>query len=123
MGKSPQEIQNLIEEMAANNHQRVNEQGNSRHQAGMIEMNTLNMLSAQINNMVKLLHRQAGVGQNSSSSSVYVACYSVCDGEHDTNECIDFEQAQFVKNYNRHVQNNPYSKTFNPEWRNHPNFG
>ncbi|KAG5513007.1 hypothetical protein RHGRI_038576 [Rhododendron griersonianum] len=30
------------------------------------------------------------------------------------------EQANFVSNYQR--QNNPYSNTYNPGWRNHPNF-
>ena len=44
-------------------------------------------------------------------------------GEHNTNECVDFEQVQFVNNYNRNFQNTPYSDTNNPRWRNHPNFG
>ncbi|XP_071905631.1 uncharacterized protein [Coffea arabica] len=30
---------------------------------------------------------------------------------------------QFVNNYNRNAQNNPYSNTYYPGWRNHPNFG
>ena len=51
-----------------------------------------------MNNVVKLLNRQIGVGL-SSSSNVYVTC-STCGGEHDTNECVDFEQIQFVNNYN-----------------------
>ncbi|XP_027165399.1 uncharacterized protein LOC113765424 [Coffea eugenioides] len=120
MGKSPQEAQSLIEEMAANNYQWANERGNPRRHADMIEMDTLNMLGAQMNNVVKLLNRQAGVG--SSSSNAHVACCSVCGGEHDTNDCVDFEQVQFVNNYNRNAQNNPYSNTYNPGWRNHPNF-
>ena len=74
-----------------------------------------------MNNVVKLLTRQIGVGP-SSSSNVYVTC-STCGGEHDTNECVDFEQIQFVNNYNWNAQNNPYSNTYNLEWRNHPNFG
>nr|XP_027068325.1 uncharacterized protein LOC113693813 [Coffea arabica] len=107
--------------MAANNYQWANERGNTRRHAGMIEMDTLNMLSAQMNNVMKLLSRQGGVGP--SSSNAHVACCSICGGEHDTNECVDFEQVQFVNNYNRNAQNNPYSNTYNPGWRNHPNFG
>nr|XP_027093596.1 uncharacterized protein LOC113714000 [Coffea arabica] len=84
-------------------------------------MDTLNMLSAQMNNVMKLLSRQSGVGP--SSSNAHVACCSICGGEHDTNECVDSEQVQFVNNYNRNAQNNPYSNTYNPGWRNHPNFG
>nr|XP_027124403.1 uncharacterized protein LOC113741122 [Coffea arabica] len=88
---------------------------------GMIEMDTLNMLSAQMNNVMKLLSRQGGVGP--SASNAHIACCSLCGGEHDTNECVDSEQVQFVNNYNRNAQNNPYSNTYNPGWRNHPNFG
>ncbi|XP_071925471.1 uncharacterized protein [Coffea arabica] len=84
-------------------------------------MDSLNMLSAQMNNVMKLLSRQGGVGP--SSSNAHVACCSICGGEHDTNECVDSEQVQFVNNYNRNAQNNPYSNTYNPGWRNHPNFG
>ncbi|XP_071939775.1 uncharacterized protein [Coffea arabica] len=84
-------------------------------------MDTLNMLSAQMNNVMKLLSRQGGVGP--SASNAHIACCSLCGGEHDTNECVDSEQVQFVNNYNRNAQNNPYSNTYNPGWRNHPNFG
>nr|XP_027121804.1 uncharacterized protein LOC113738745 [Coffea arabica] len=84
-------------------------------------MDTLNMLSAQMNNVMKLLSRQGGVSP--SSSNAHVACCSFCGGEHDINECVDSEQVQFVNNYNRNAPNNPYSNTYNPGWRNHPNFG
>nr|XP_027093493.1 uncharacterized protein LOC113713886 [Coffea arabica] len=84
-------------------------------------MDTLNMLSAQMSNVMKLLSRQGGVGP--SSSNAHVACCFICGGEHDTNECVDSKQVQFVNNYNRNAQNNPYSNTYNLGWRNHPNFG
>ncbi|XP_071939988.1 uncharacterized protein [Coffea arabica] len=84
-------------------------------------MDTLNMLSAQMNNVMKLLSKQGGAGP--SSSNAHVACCSICGGEHDTNECVDSEQVQFINNYNRNAPNNPYSNTYNPGWRNHPNFG
>ncbi|XP_071928181.1 uncharacterized protein [Coffea arabica] len=84
-------------------------------------MDTLNMLSAQMNNVMKLLSRQGGVSP--SSSNAHVACCSFCGGEHDINECVDSEQVQFVNNYNRNAPTNPYSNTYNPGWRNHPNFG
>nr|XP_027083493.1 uncharacterized protein LOC113705783 [Coffea arabica]XP_027083494.1 uncharacterized protein LOC113705784 [Coffea arabica] len=70
---------------------------------------------------MKLLSRQGGIGP--SSSNAHVACCSICGGEHDTNECVDSEQVQFVNNYNRNAPNNPYSNTYNPGWTNHPNFG
>ena len=54
MGKSPEETQNLIEEMAANNYQWANERDNPRRQAGMIKTDAINMLSAQMNNMMPI---------------------------------------------------------------------
>ncbi|XP_027157996.1 uncharacterized protein LOC113759613 [Coffea eugenioides] len=36
---------------------------------------------------------------------------------------LNSEQVQYLNNYNRPLQNNPYSNTYNPGWRNHPNFG
>ena len=122
MAKSLQEGQGLIEEMAANNYQWANERSNPRRQAGMIEIDIINMLSAQMSNMMKVLNTQVGCGP-SSSSNMHIACCSICEGEHDTNKYVDLEQAQFVNNYNRNVQNNPYLNTYNPRWRNHPNFG
>ena len=90
MGKSPEEPQNLIEEMAANNYQWANERGNPRRPADMIETNAINMLSAQINNMMQMLRRQTGCGP-SSSTNTHVACCSICGGEHDPNKCVDVE--------------------------------
>ena len=79
----------------------------------MIETNAINMLSAQMNNMMQMLRRQTGCGP-SSSINASVACCSICGGEHDPNKCVDVEQAQFVNNYDRNDQNNPYSNTYNP---------
>src|SRR5262249_16080952 len=32
------------------------------------------------------------------------------------------EQVDYAGNFQRPQQNNPYSNTYNPGWRNHPNF-
>ena len=106
IGKSPQETQILKKEMATNNYQWANERDNSRRQACMIEMNALNMLSAQMNNVVKLLSKQTKFGSN-STSNVSVSCCNICGGDHNTNICVESVQAQFVNNYNRTAQNNP----------------
>ena len=90
MGKSPQETQILTKKKAVNNYQWMNERDNSRWQTCMIEMDTLNILSAQMNNVVKLLSRHIVVGPRSLSNP-YVACCSTCGDNHDTNEGVDFE--------------------------------
>ncbi|XP_071924695.1 uncharacterized protein [Coffea arabica] len=58
MGKSAEKTQQLIEEMTANNYQWTNEGGNTRRVPGMLEIDTLNMLSAKMDNVVKMLNRQ-----------------------------------------------------------------
>ncbi|XP_071902644.1 uncharacterized protein [Coffea arabica] len=57
MGKTAEEAQQLIEEMAANNYQWANERGNTKRTAGMLEIDTLNMLSGKRDNVVKMLNR------------------------------------------------------------------
>ncbi|KAK8498802.1 hypothetical protein V6N12_066943 [Hibiscus sabdariffa] len=43
-------------------------------------------------------------------------------GHHNPNDCPTMhESASYVGNYNRN-DNNPYSNTYNPGWRQHPNF-
>ena len=86
----------------------------------MLEVDTLNMLSAKMDNVVKMLNRQVG---SSSNQGVVVACCTTCGGDHDDSMCSSSEQVQYLNNYNRPPQNNPYSNTYNPGWRNHPNFG
>ncbi|XP_027169924.1 uncharacterized protein LOC113769792 [Coffea eugenioides] len=120
MGKTAEEAQQLIEEMAANNYQWANEQGNRRKIAGMLKVDTLNMLNAKMDNVVKMLNRQVG---SSSNQEVVVACCTTCDGDHNDFMYASSEQVQYLNNYNHPPQNNPYSSTYNPGWRNHPNFG
>mgnify|MGYP001580085832 FL=1 len=57
MGKSANESQQLIEEMAANNYQWTNDRGNTKRHVGMNELNVLNMLSTKMDNVMKVLNR------------------------------------------------------------------
>ena len=43
--------------MVANNYQWANERGNTRRPVGMLEIDTLNMLSAKMDNVVKMPNR------------------------------------------------------------------
>ena len=49
------------------------------------------------------------------------AICDICGGPHLTAHCLataqQIEEIKFLK------QNNPYSNTYNPGWKNHPNFG
>ena len=79
-------------------------------------------MNGKMNNMVKLLSKQISVG-SSSTSTVSVACCNICEGDHNTNICVERGQVQFVNNYNQIPQNSPYSNTYNSRWKNHLKFG
>jgi hypothetical protein len=58
-----------------------------------------------------------------------IVCQICETNEHSTNDCLTLpsfkeclhEQAHALNNFQR-PNHNPYSQTYNPGWRNHPNF-
>lgn len=51
---------------------------------------------------------------------VPAVCYEICSGPHQT--CYYFTTPQQVEEIKFLKQNNPYSNTYNPGWKKHPNF-
>ncbi|XP_038978816.1 uncharacterized protein LOC120109139 [Phoenix dactylifera] len=116
MSKSTEEAYELLEEMASNNYQWSNERGMPKKVPGMYDVDGINMLNAKVDSLVKIFGK---LGNVNSISSPVLSC-DCCGGAHMSSDCM---QVQFVSNYNRQQQqNNPYSNTYNPGWRNHPNF-
>ena len=76
------------------------------------------MLSAKIDTLTNMFGKL-----NTANAMANVALYCEnCGGSHNSAECMQVENAQFVSNFNRPQQANPFSNTYNPGWRNHPNF-
>ncbi|XP_021737522.1 uncharacterized protein LOC110704041 [Chenopodium quinoa] len=96
MSKTTEEANKLIEELAFNNYGCSNEISVAKKSTG-IKMSNVSLIS-----------------------SLDFSCGNY-GGAHASNDCPNFEQAQFVSNYNR-SQNDPYSNTYNPGWKNYPNF-
>ena len=119
MGKSANETQQIIEEMVANNYQQANERDNRRKHANIYELDDLNLLSAKIDNVVKMLNKQGEIG---SSSTISIASCTLCGGNYDDTNCVNFEQIQYVNNFSCPTQNDPYCNTYNQGWENHSNF-
>ncbi|XP_038976409.1 uncharacterized protein LOC113461320 [Phoenix dactylifera] len=116
MSKSTEEAYELLEEMASNNYQWSNERCMPKKVPGMYDVDGINMLNAKVDSLVKMFGK---LGNVNSVSSPVLSC-DCCGGAHMSS---DYMQVQFVSNYNRQQQqNNPYSNTYNPGWRNHPNF-
>jgi hypothetical protein len=113
----------LIENMALNQ-----SQWSSRHQPinptpDKHEVNDFTMLHAKIDALTRQL------GQNKVSTVQITAPCEICGaGNHVTSECQyvkeleqEHEHVNMLNNSFR-PQNNPYSNTHNPGWKNHPNF-
>ncbi|XP_076955623.1 uncharacterized protein LOC143630514 [Bidens hawaiensis] len=77
-----------------------------------VDSNTL--VSAQLEALTKRFDQMQSDLVKSSSRC------GVCDGKHQTSQCQQAMVVEDVEFLGR--QNNAYSNTYNPGWRNHPNF-
>ncbi|XP_017974489.1 PREDICTED: uncharacterized protein LOC108661567 [Theobroma cacao] len=117
MSKNAANAYNLLEEMALNNYQWPSKRSSSRKVIGAYEIDAIGNLVVQ---MVALSKKIDTLGVHVVQNSLVL--YEMCGDGHSYDQCpCNFESVQFLGNFNRQ-QNNPYSNTYNPGWRNHPNF-
>ncbi|XP_062075466.1 uncharacterized protein LOC133779528 [Humulus lupulus] len=112
------------EEMVMNNYQWPNERGQPKKVARMMEVDAITMLTAQVAALTKQLQKTTLPSQ---AMQVKNLC-EVCGTSHQPNQCpvidmnnMPMEEVQAIGNYQRQP-NNPNSMTYNPAWKNHPNF-
>ena len=125
MGKTYLEASALIEEMASSAHNWQNERSGTRV-ASINDNVSMAQLTAQIAALTTQVSRLAS--SNSFNANPSSGC-EICSGPHSASECMagkssapsSGEQVNFVGNPQRGNQG-PYSTTYNPGWRNHPNF-
>ncbi|KAG9444943.1 hypothetical protein H6P81_016283 [Aristolochia fimbriata] len=119
--KTPEEVYELIEEMIANMYSYPMERS-VKKPAGIYKLDSSTATQAQL----EALQRQFANFQQQSSPVVASIC-GTCVGGHANFECQGNvyalnsmpEQTNFVGNSRRM---DPYSNTYNPGWKNHPNF-
>ncbi|KAL5560290.1 hypothetical protein UlMin_036501 [Ulmus minor] len=150
LNKSYAEAYDLIESIAANSYQwptsRIN---TTKKVAGVHELSDVSALTAQIaslTNMLKAVSTSNVVSPASlnspvsatspvviepNNSSVETVSCVFCGGGHVYDDCPNNPvSVNYVGNYNQgnynsgsyNRGNNPYSNTYNPGWRQHPNF-
>ncbi|KAL5569343.1 hypothetical protein UlMin_025918 [Ulmus minor] len=150
LNKSYAEAYDLIESIAANSYQWPTSRINSTKKvAGVHELGDVSALTAQIaslTNMLKAVSTSNVVSPASlnspvsatspvviepSNSSVETVSCVFCGGGHVYDDCPNNPvSVNYVGNYNSgnynsgsyNRGNNPYSNTYNPGWRQHPNF-
>src|SRR5262249_7910339 len=111
--KTPEESLKLFEDMARNNYQWGNNRGKQRA-AGVYEIDLLTSLVAKMD----ALSTQVMSIKNQQPQHTQFYHEGTSDSSYFPEQ---LEQVDYLGNRNR-KQNNPYSNTYNPGWRNHPNF-
>ena len=122
MSKTHEAAYELLEELASNSYQWPIERAMPRKAAGVLELDSITSLATQ---MAKLSQQLGKMNVNVVQTNV------VCDqgaGNHSSVDCkmgnpfaqSNYGQANYMSNFQ--CQNNPYLNTYNPGWRNNPNF-
>ncbi|KAJ9159719.1 hypothetical protein P3X46_025198 [Hevea brasiliensis] len=113
------------ESLFDHNYEWSNERGNARKTVGVLEVDALSMINAQFDQLTRKLEKMQAnaVGTNSQPEDSYGGGYM--SSEYSNFNEPSSEQMNYVNNggnFNQRQPNNPYSNTYNPGWRNHPNF-
>ncbi|KAK8684161.1 hypothetical protein V6N13_040192 [Hibiscus sabdariffa] len=115
--KPPRESLDILDKLAQNDYQHpTSRRGNTRR--GPAQLDSSDTFLAQIaslTNMVKNMQKQPHIQE----VKVLDAFCDQCGSNHDASECgQQVESSYYVGNFNR----NAMSNTYDPAWRNHPNF-
>jgi len=133
MSKPINEANQLFEDMASNNYRWGNERGQSKKGGGH-EIDSFTMLASKVDALFQKVDRLQPTSSPSGSSSGVHAQMNFCEmcgiERHTMSERqlgqlpqdLTVEQANALHNLNARQPNDPYSTTYNPGWRNHPNF-
>ena len=109
--KTPEESLQLFENMAKNNYQWSSSRPKQKA-AGVHEVDIMTAIAAKVDALAKKVD-----GMTMSQAPQY----SPGSPPNDIMGSEFVEQVDYLGNPGR-PQNNPYSNTYNPGWRNHPNF-
>ncbi|XP_073119954.1 uncharacterized protein [Henckelia pumila] len=121
--KSSEDGYELIEEMASSSYHPLSERSAARKSNGIHQVDAFTSVAAQLEVMNKRIE-ELSIG-NSVMRVQEVWCEK-CGAEHFTKDCQTFSQpegvmASHMGNQNR-PRNDPFSNSYNPGWRQHPNF-
>ena len=128
MSKTKEEAYNLIEEMALNNYQWSNERGQPKRAGGKYDIDALTLLTAKMDAMIQKLNK---LNVNALNSCAPSPCCDRCGSlDHVTENCQvgnpfsppPIEHATYVNNFQSRSNHDPYSNSYNPGWKQHPNF-
>jgi len=118
--------------MTSNNYHWSSERATPKRASGVYEVDAVDMLASKVDALAQRFDRlgtPSGSQMGSSSGAVFEirAVCEMCGLQgHVAAECHSMyqrvEHANAMQNFNPRSQNNPYSNTYNPGWRNRSNF-
>ncbi|KAM6551726.1 hypothetical protein CsatB_001534 [Cannabis sativa] len=126
LSKSYNEAFEILERIASNNYQwSTNRAPTSRKVAGVLEVDALTALTAQMASMTNILKNMNMGGSVQPAAAIQraeISCVYCGDGHTFENCPSNPASVCYVVNQNFNRNNNPYSNSYNPSWKNHPNF-
>ena len=123
MDKPYEEAVELIENMAQNHFQWGGERAStekSTSKGGMYEVNAIDRINAKVDALTQKIESLALTQPASTVAAVSPNCELCGTPGHTNAECHLL--AGVATDQVNYTQGNPYSNTYNPGWRNHPNF-
>ncbi|KAG9440058.1 hypothetical protein H6P81_020223 [Aristolochia fimbriata] len=119
--ETPNEAYELIEEKSSNMYQYPVERSARGRVAGINNIDPILALQAQVESLTNQLSKL-------HTPSLVAQIFDMCGGGLPNHECqagnfqavSSLDQANYVSNFRR--SNDLYTSTYNPGWRNHPNF-
>lgn len=123
MHKTLGEATELIERMASHDFSWTNERAVYPHQPQLLT-NPQHAIAAQVEIYAKQLTEMVNNGSSPSNVSAVqssAACLACGIPGHQTHECTTYLSKSSMSEVNYAQNQSPYSQSYNPSWRNHPN--
>ncbi|KAJ9544667.1 hypothetical protein OSB04_024374 [Centaurea solstitialis] len=130
VNKTPAAAKALIEDMASNNYLYPTERSTSR-KGGKLDVDALTLLSSKFDSLSSDISKKINsIGTSQATHEILAISCDMCGNQgHSADNCklgekLTLEQANAIFNQPRPQGHggNPFSPTYNPGWRNHPNF-
>ena len=130
MGKNEVEAYQILENIALNDCQWLVERVAPKKPSGMFDLDMFTNLSAKVSTLSKQLQAAQQLGSQVHKVEESPLACEQCHGPHPAFQCLmmnsmgdlTIEQAQYMAKFPQNQNFNTYGQSYNPGWKNHPNF-
>ncbi|KAJ9136066.1 hypothetical protein P3X46_033180 [Hevea brasiliensis] len=127
MEKYEDEAFSALDKIAYNNYQWSYERNEIKKPAGMFELDAMNMINVKFDALTRKMDKlsikvDSSTGGSNNSVEVGAANVNCAADFFALSQDFSSEQVDYVGNYNQRPGGNSFSATYDPAWRNHPNF-